>query len=373
MIATNISIDVPVPGICLPLLIAALVLSAAVIPIEANEASSPQGQVVVSEGKDDFFLATLHCQLVCDGGSTTNTAVTRGFDASSHGLLPGDGSGGKGSPWGSLTSTLEAWSQLVCLETAVEKCGGLEKVDQSDLKRITSGSWVLDRRVICPDVQEAEMVDQNDREPRIVFPDHVPVLSPYSTGSGAIRSGNDDSESEVALPLPGVGAVLTGPEHQPTLRRVDTFEYWMNRAVTFREVPDHLNSDAEIRRALLEKSAVQSEEEYVARIKSLNGIEPALPCAVVIRGRACYGDCLEFPEGREREEYLATNKIGPENVGSIAVCGDQLAAFFVDHAMSIDAKKVYCEKYLMDSLLAGRTTAFTCSSYRFRADCSSLF
>jgi len=147
----------------------------------------------------------------------------------------------------------------------------------------------------------------------------------------------------------------------------------MDRAISLCTVPESLGTEAEIRRHLLDSVGARSEAEYVALMHEKNGNEPAPPCTAVVRGRACAGDCLEFPEGRAMEEYMATNTVRTENLVSIAVCGDQLADFFADHQMSEVAKAVYCEKYLMDSLLRGSATAVNCSSYRIRADCSALY
>jgi hypothetical protein len=55
------------------------------------------------------------------------------------------------------------------------------------------------------------------------------------------------------------------------------------------------------------------------------------------------------------------------------VCGDNLVEFLSTHTMPDSAKDIYCEKYVADSLVAGKASASTCSSYRIRVDCSSLY
>jgi hypothetical protein len=248
-----------------------------------------------------------------------------------------------------------------------------KNLEFAELEKVTSGSWVLDRRVLCPTRRQARRIDRNGRDPRAAFPGYTPVLSPFQTGSGAARSGGAPENQTFGLPFPQLGAVLTGPRNNPTRRSVDTFRYWENRAIMFSEVPDHLATKRLIRDYLLASAGVESKQEYVDRMKRDNNIPPASPCTRVVRGRACFGDCLMYPEGTTMVQYMATNHVGLKNLGDFAVCGDNLAEFFATQTMSDRSKQTYCEKYVTDSLVTGRSTAITCSSYRLRVDCSSLF
>ena len=196
------------------------------------------------------------------------------------------------------------------------------------------------------------------------------MLSPFDPDSGALRDEHECQLDGETIPVPVVGVVLQGPENDPTFRRVDSFEYWMDRAVTFLEVPEHLTSTAEIRASLLKGVGARSEQEYVELMQRQNDIPPQPSCDTVIRGRVCVGDCLDYPEGKPMVQYMATNSLGPVNHLEIAVCGDRLVEFFATHRMAEDARSVYCEKYLIDSLVHGRAPASTCGAYRVRADCS---
>ena len=198
------------------------------------------------------------------------------------------------------------------------------------------------------------------------------MLSPFQAGSGATRVATGDEDPPFALPFPQLGAVLEGPRNDPTLRPVDTYEYWEQRAITFGEVPAGATAARAIRKELLARAGVRSTGEYVERMKRDHGIPPAEPCRRILRGRACFGDCLLFPEGGNMVQHMATNRIGPENLGELAVCGDNLADFLASHEMSPGSREVYCEKYVTDSVIRGRSRAITCSSYRIRVDCSSL-
>jgi hypothetical protein len=332
-----------------------------------------QGRVADGDGgSDEYFVPTMTCALKCRGGSEESVTVTRIFRPRDHGLRPGDGSDGQGAPWGGFTATLEAWSRFTCLEAASQACGSLARVEYANLTRITSGTWTVDQRVLCPTRRQARAIARNNRDPRAVLPDFAPVLSPFQAGSGAVRTGSPTDSEPPALPLPELGAVLTGPPADPTLRSVDTYEYWQQRAVALGEVPDSATTPRQIRRHLLAASGVATTAEYVTKMQKDNRIPPPSPCRHVLRGRACFGDCLVYPENRPMVQYLATNEIGLENVGELAVCGDNLADFFATHDLSRAAQDTYCEKFVTDSLVLGRSRAITCSSYRLRVDCSTL-
>lgn len=321
---------------------------------------------------DEFFVATLSCEVQCRYGDSERVEVTQEFRPLEHGLLPGDGSDQRSAPWGAFTGTLEAWSRMTCLEVAADRCEGLAAVEGSDFVSLGSGSWTLNRRVLCPTAEEADQIETHDENPRSVFPGFMPVLSPFDPESGAER-GESGSDDVPALPLPGPGAVLGANYGDSDRRRVDSFEYWMDRAVSLREVPDELTTGIEIREFLLKSANAASETDYVEMMQLENGVASAAPCTNVVGGRACFGDCLEFPEGLPMQQYMGTNKVRAENLGPIAVCGDNLAKFFADHQMPDSAKAVYCERFVMESLVRGKAPAVTCSSYRIRPDCSSVF
>lgn len=321
---------------------------------------------------DEIFVATISCSVACRGEREELLDLRKTFRPRELGLHPGDGSDGRGAPWGGFTATLEAWSRFACLDAASSSCGNLAAVERAEVVRVSSGTWTLDGRVLCPTPRQARLIDKHDRDPRPVFPGFTPVLSPFQEGSGAIRAATGDEDQPFALAVPKLGSVLEGPRDDPTQRPTDTYEYWERRAITFDEVPAGATTARAIRTQLLARAGVRSTGEYVEKMKRDHGIPPAEPCRTILRGRACFGDCLVFPGGGDMVQYLATNSLGPENLGELAVCGDNLAEFLATHEMSPSSREVYCEKYVTDSLIRGQSRAITCSSYRIRVDCSSL-
>ena len=327
-----------------------------------DESSRPDRVV-----RDEAFSAVLQCDLGCGDGRSLTRTTDRVFRPLEHGLRPGDGSNGTSAPWGGTTGALEAWGRMVCLEEAVKACGDLEGVENSWLREMTSGEWKLTDRIPCPSARDTNRASHRRAEAS------EPILSPFDELSGAHREvGARSATGIVDLPEPEHGIVFDWPPDRPTARRVDQFEYWVDHAVSLRGVPDALTDPNRISRYLLENSGSSSESEYVLRMQSRHDIPPAKSCTTIIRGESCFGDCLEYPEGRPMEQYLATNKLGPENFGTFAVCGDHLVSFFSEHEMSEDSRKLYCESFVMSSLVAARAYALTCSSYRIRPDCSAV-
>jgi hypothetical protein len=320
---------------------------------------------------DEYFVATLSCSVTCRGHDPVTVTETHTYRPRDHGLHPGDGSDGTSAPWGSFTAVFEAWSRFTCLEAASVRCGALTTVDTSELVKVSSGDWSLDHRIECPTSRQIRKIERNDRDPRVVFVDYHDVLSPFDPASGAAKSGGSDKPPRTRLPFPKLGTVLFGPPSDPTRRNVDTFDYWARRAETFGEVPDSATTPRQVRRHLLRTAGVSSRRELVELMQREHGIPPPQPCHRVIRGRACYGDCLTFPDGVPMVQHMATNQVARENHGTFAVCGDNLLDFFATHDMTEHARDAYCEKFVADSLVAGRATASNCSSYRIRVDCSS--
>jgi hypothetical protein len=333
------------------------------------EGSSPVERAHL-EVVDEFVTVALDCSFVCSGRSTQRVTTRREFHPLEHGLRPGDGSDQRTAPWGAFTGTLESWSRMVCLEEAAERCGGLGEVERSSLERLTSGSWRLDHRVECPTPADITRIVANNGDPVGVLPEFVPQISPFDPESGADRTHVGRGGDRPSLHRPAPGSVIA-VQHGDLNRRVfDRFEYWMNKAVSLREIPDHLSTRAEISGFLLKSAGVGSEQEYVAEMLSRHALPAIDSCSVTVTGRACFGDCLEYPDGKAMEQYLGTNKLGEENTGPFVVCADTLQAFFNAHEMSPDSREVYCERFVMESLVHGRAPAVTCSSYRIRADCS---
>jgi hypothetical protein len=321
---------------------------------------------------DQYVVATLRCNISCRGFEPEVVTETGTFRPRDHGLHPGDGSDGTSAPWGSFTSTFEAWSRFTCLEAASDRCGTLAAVVWAKVVEVRSGDWVLDHRIECPTPREVRRIERHGREPGVVYAGYRAVLSPFEPTSGAVTSVAATDPPRLELPFPELGAVLTGPTGDPTLRNVDTFEYWADRAVTFGEVPDDITTPRRIRRYLLRAAGVGSKREFVAEKQREHGIPPRRSCAHVTRGRACFGDCLTSPDGASIVQFMGTNQVGHENLGTFAVCGDPLVEFLGAHEMSDDARDAYCEKFVADSLVAGKARAFTCSSYRIRVDCSAF-
>lgn len=92
----------------------------------------------------DGFEAIITCAFQCHGNQKTTETLKQNFDTEKIGMKRGDG-----NLWASLSTTIEMWSRESCLEKAQRQCGSLDKIEAFELPLVTSGNWILDKKLKC--------------------------------------------------------------------------------------------------------------------------------------------------------------------------------------------------------------------------------
>jgi len=136
------------------------------------------------------FRGTLSCDYKCEGKDLVHGQVKRNFSTSDYNMVRGDG-----NLWASLSITLQLWGQEGCLANAAKLCDGIEKVEQSELKSVTSGSWSLKAPLKCSEKNELikSPFDKNikDLEPVVKNESQNLSLQTFAWKVDKIRHSNE--------------------------------------------------------------------------------------------------------------------------------------------------------------------------------------
>jgi len=108
------------------------------------------------------FNAEISCVYQCSGKKQNSNSITvsKSFNPAVEGMSQGDGYGDNYPLMASFTTIFTNWASSACLSAATEKCGSLEKVENSDYSSISSGTGKMSEKPTC---------EQNKRD----------ILSPY--------------------------------------------------------------------------------------------------------------------------------------------------------------------------------------------------
>lgn len=108
------------------------------------------------------FNTEITCIYLCSGIKQKSNSITlsKNFNPAVEGMERGDGYGDNYPLMASFTSIFTSWASNACLSAAMEKCGSLEKVENSEYSSISSGTWKMTEKPTC---------EQNKRD----------ILSPY--------------------------------------------------------------------------------------------------------------------------------------------------------------------------------------------------